>query len=133
MEVSTQRSYTMRRVKAQNTTPEMKVRKLAHAMGYRYRLHSAHLSGKPDLTFPSRRKVVFVHGCFWHGHNCKRGARMPKTNRDYWCVKISANRNRDKKHYENLTAQGWGVLAIWECELSDLEGVKAKLDAFLSG
>lgn len=86
----------MRAVKGRDTGPELAVRRMLHARGYRYRLHRKDLPGKPDMTFPSRRKVVFVHGCFWHGHSCPRGARMPKTNADYWRAKIGRNRERDE-------------------------------------
>ena len=127
------RSYIMRAVKGQDTAPEMTVRRLVYGMGYRYRLHRKDLPGKPDLVFPSRRKVVFVHGCFWHGHDCKRGARIPKTNRDYWEKKIDRNRDRDTRHYEDLKCAGWGVMVIWECELNAEDFIAEKITSFLSG
>lgn len=114
-----QRSRIMRAVKAKDTKPEIAVRRLVHALGYRYRLHRRDLPGRPDLVFGPRRKLIFVHGCFWHGHNCKRGARMPKANADYWRAKIDRNRERDRTNSEALRASGWDVLTIWECELGN--------------
>ncbi len=125
------RSRTMRAVKSKNTAPEMKVRRLAHAMGCRFRLHRKDLPGSPDLVFPKSRKAIFVHGCFWHGHTCARGARMPKANADYWLAKILRNKNRDKDAQAQLKAQGWNVLVIWECELRDDMELKSLLSAFL--
>ena len=105
----------MRAVRSRNTTPEMIVRRAATALGYRYRLHKAELPGKPDLVFGPRRKVIFVHGCFWHGHDCPRGARTPKTNADYWRAKIARNVARDRENLVALERAGWRVLTIWEC------------------
>ena len=121
----------MRAVKGRDTKPEMIVRRLVHSMGYRYRLHRADLPGKPDLVFPSRKKVIFVHGCFWHGHACKRGARVPQSNRDYWVEKIHRNRERDEKSLKDLEESGWCVLIVWECALKDREVLEANLKAFL--
>lgn len=123
----------MRAVKGQDTTPEMIVRRLIHSMGYRYRLHRKDLPGKPDLTFPARRKVIFVHGCFWHGHDCKRGARVPKENHDYWERKIARNRDRDARHYESLKRDGWDILVIWECALKAKDVIAEKITSFLDG
>lgn len=125
------RSDTMRAVKGRDTTPEMIVRRMVHAMGRRYRLHREDLPGKPDLTFPRLRKVIFVHGCFWHGHDCKRGARQPKENSEYWVKKISRNRARDVKSQEALKLMGWDVLVIWECELKDRDALRDRLKTFL--
>lgn len=125
------RSRTMRAVKSANTKPEMLVRRLAHRLGFRFRLHRKDLPGKPDLVFPDRQRVIFVHGCFWHGHDCKRGARQPKTNADYWLAKIARNQARDQKVVEELTAAGWPSLILWECELRDQEALAARLFAFL--
>jgi DNA mismatch endonuclease (patch repair protein) len=111
-----QRSAVMRAVKSRDTAPEMKVRRAAHALGLRFRLHRADLPGKPDLVFPAKRTAVFVHGCFWHGHTCPRGARLPKTNRNYWQAKISRNMARDKASLTALKKLGWKVRIIWECE-----------------
>ena len=125
------RSRIMRAVKSQDTAPEMLVRHLAFKMGYRYRLHGANLPGKPDLVFSSRRKVIFVHGCFWHGHHCVRGDRIPKTNADYWQKKIGRNKMRDLANAAKLENDGWGVLIIWECEIKNQEGLANTLCAFL--
>lgn len=121
----------MRAVKGRDTAPEMAVRRMLHANGYRYRLHRKDLPGKPDLTFPSRRKVVFVHGCFWHGHPCLRGDRMPKTNADYWRRKIERNRERYEMQQAALLEAGWGVLTVWECELRREDEIAARLNMFL--
>ena len=111
----------MRAVKSKNTKPEMIVRKTLHALGYRYRLNVKTLPGSPDLVFPKYRAVIFVHGCFWHGHACKRGARLPKTNQDYWRKKIARNVARDAKNSEALRALGWRVITLWECELNSFD------------
>ncbi len=132
MTVDPSRSRTMRAVKSRDTKPEMIVRRLVHAMGFRYRLHRADLPGKPDLAFAPRHKVIFVHGCFWHGHDCKRGARVPRTNTEYWVAKISRNRRRDAETTATLTQQGWSVLAVWECEIKDREALAARLKDFLN-
>lgn len=105
-DASALRSRTMRAVRSANTKPEMIVRRMLHNAGFRYRLHRADLAGKPDLVFVSRRKVIFVHGCFWHGHGCKRGARVPKTNQNYWINKIERNRERDQKNTRALIDDG---------------------------
>lgn len=110
----------MRRVKSTDTSPEMRVRRALHRQGYRYRLHVKGLPGTPDLVFPRRRKVIFVHGCFWHGHDCVRGARTPKRNRDYWISKIDRNRERHANVVEELQAMGWRVLTVWECDLANV-------------
>jgi DNA mismatch endonuclease (patch repair protein) len=122
----------MRAVKSQDTKPEMQVRRLVHAMGYRYRLHAKNLAGKPDLVFASRKKVIFVHGCFWHGHDCKRGKRIPKTNTDYWLGKVGRNRTRDDAVLAALKAAGWRALTIWECEMADQDALRLRLSTFLS-
>nr|WP_051335415.1 very short patch repair endonuclease [Methylocapsa acidiphila] len=127
------RSAIMRAVKSTNTRPEMIVRSLAHRLGFRFRLHRKTLPGCPDLVFPTRRKAIFVNGCFWHGHDCKRGARAPKNNAAYWRAKIARNVTRDAQSNSALLADGWDVLTIWECEIKDLEGLAARLHAFLAG
>jgi len=114
-----QRSAVMRAVKSRNTTPEIAVRRAAHALGLRFRLHRADLPGKPDLVFPAKRAALFVHGCFWHGHSCARGDRMPATNRDYWRAKIGRNMARDKASLSALRKLGWKPVVIWECETRD--------------
>jgi DNA mismatch endonuclease (patch repair protein) len=122
----------MGRVKGKNTKPEMKVRRLAHALGYRFRLHRKDLPGSPDLVFPGRGKVIFVHGCFWHGHDCARGSRQPRQNADYWRAKIARNVQRDARSAEALQDQGWSVLTLWECELKDAEALSDRLQRFLA-
>ena len=112
----TKRSQIMRRVRGKDTTPEMIVRRLAHRLGFRYRLHAGDLPGKPDLVFPSRGKVVFVHGCFWHQHACARGNRLPASNQSYWLRKLAGNRRRDRRHRAALRRAGWRVLTVWECQ-----------------
>jgi len=125
------RSRTMRAVKSRDTVPEMIVRRMVHTMGKRYRLHRADLPGKPDLTFPRLKKIIFVHGCFWHGHDCKRGARLPKENADYWANKINRNKERDANAQAALTLMGWDVLVIWECQLKNQEALSDLLVRFL--
>ena len=129
---SEKRSWIMRRVREKNTSPELKVRSLIHRLGFRFRLHRKDLPGKPDLVFPSRKKIIFVHGCFWHGHHCARGHRVPKTNSEYWIEKIQRNMERDSKHQSDLKAMGWDILVIWECEINNPKIVAGKIDGFLS-
>ncbi len=113
------RSAAMRAVKSSGTAPELAIRKAAHGLGLRYRLHRKDLPGKPDLTFVSRRIALFVHGCFWHGHDCPRGARMPKTNRAYWTTKIARNVARDARVATQLVELAWRTAIIWECEIRE--------------
>jgi DNA mismatch endonuclease (patch repair protein) len=121
----------MRLVKSRDTAPELIVRRILTSLGYRYRLHRSDIPGKPDIAFIGRRKAIFVHGCFWHGHDCKRGARVPKTNAEYWRAKIKRNRFRDARHAKELHGIGWQILVLWECEVRDVEGIRRKLLAFL--
>jgi DNA mismatch endonuclease, patch repair protein len=130
-ETPEQRSRIMRSVKGADTGPEMTVRRMAYQMGYRYRLHRKDLPGKPDLVFARLQKVVFVHGCFWHGHSCARGARAPKANAEYWRKKIARNSVRDAAHMAALKAMGWRGAVVWECELKKPARVKMRLKAFL--
>jgi DNA mismatch endonuclease, patch repair protein len=125
------RSSTMRAVKSKDTRPELAVRSLLHRLGYRFRIHRKDLPGNPDIVFPSRHKVIFVHGCFWHGHNCIRGARTPVSNRNYWIAKILRNVTRDEKHLRDLESSGWHVLVLWECELKNAN-LQTHLENFLS-
>jgi len=127
-----QRRRCMSNIRGKNTKPEMIVRSVTHRMGYRYRLHRKDLPGKPDLVFPSRRKVIFVHGCFWHQHPGCRFATMPATRREFWEKKLLGNRERDKRHLQELEQQGWEVLVIWECELGDLGELSEKILKFLN-
>ena len=127
------RSEVMRAVKSSDTAPERSVRAAARALGYarRYRLGGGGLPGKPDLVFGGMRKVIFVHGCFWHGHDCKRGARQPKDNAAYWRDKIARNRARDVSVQKALRVEGWKALTVWECETRDAERLSSKLARFL--
>lgn len=125
------RSRIMRAVKGRDTSLEMTVRRLIYSMGYRYRLHRKDLPGKPDLVFSSRRKILFIHGCFWHGHDCKRGERIPKTNIDYWEKKIARNKARDAENEAALITLGWHVLVIWECQTKDTPALMQRLLSFL--
>src|SRR5262249_1476100 len=131
MTTVTDRSAIMRSVKSTNTKPELAVRRLLHRLGYRFRLHREDLPGKPDLVFPSRRKVIFIHGCFWHGHDCKRGARKPKQNAVYWSAKIERNVVRDRANLKILGAAGWQILTVWECEIKAHDELCSRLKAFL--
>ncbi|HDR14899.1 MAG TPA: DNA mismatch endonuclease Vsr [Desulfobacteraceae bacterium] len=129
---SEKRSWIMSRVREKNTSPELKVRSLVHRLGFRFRLHRKDLPGKPDLVFPSRKKIIFVHGCFWHGHDCSRGKREPKSNTEYWVEKIRRNTERDSRRQSELKALGWDVLVTWECELKDAETLSERLKSFLT-
>ena len=113
---SAQRSYNMSRIQGRDTRPEIRARKLLHAMGFRYRLHVKDLPGKPDLVFPAAKAVLFVHGCFWHGHDCPL-FRWPKTRADFWQIKIGRNQSNDQKHLAALRDAGWRVAIVWECAL----------------
>lgn len=126
-----QRAAVMRAVKGANTKPELNVRRIVRGLGLGYRLGGWGLAGKPDLVFPGRRACIFVHGCFWHGHDCKRGARAPKDNADYWRAKIARNVARDARTLEALRAGGWRTLVIWECETKDAAALSARLARFL--
>lgn len=121
----------MRAVRSRDTRPEIIVRSTVTALGYRYRLHKAELPGKPDLVFGSRRKAIFVHGCFWHGHDCKRGARAPKANAEYWRSKVQRNRDRDGRTLHALEAADWSVFVVWECETRNIDELAKRLAEFL--
>lgn len=125
-----QRRRIMQAVKSKNTKPELAVRHLLHGMGYRYRLHRKDLPGKPDIAFTSRRKAIFVHGCFWHGHNCPKG-RLPKSRLEYWRPKVDKNKDRDRTKEEQLLSLGWSVLVIWQCETLNLEALAPRLQDFV--
>ncbi|UNY41766.1 endonuclease [Burkholderia phage Milagro] len=126
-----ERSERMSRIKGRNTKPELIVRSLIHRLGYRYRLHGKGLPGRPDLVFSKRRKVIFVHGCFWHRHEGCRLARLPKSRLDFWRPKLEANAERDKEVERQLSALGWKVLTIWECEVKDEVVLTLRVRAFL--
>jgi len=121
----------MAKVRSKDTKPEMIVRRLIYSLGFRYRLHRKDLPGKPDLVFFHRKKVIFVHGCFWHRHNCKAGRKEPKSNQEYWIPKLERNLLRDKENREVLVKMGWRVLVLWECELKNKEDLTKMVKLFL--
>ena len=126
-----ERSEIMARVRSKNSRPEMLVRKIVYAMGHRYRLHARTLPGCPDLVFRPKRKVIFVHGCFWHRHaNCAL-ARMPKSRLPFWTAKLEGNRKRDQRNKRALSREGWKVLTIWECQLRDVVRLESRIRRFL--
>lgn len=127
-----ERSAVMRRVKSRDTTPELAVRRILRTAGIGYRLGGCGLVGKPDVVMKGRRIALFVHGCFWHAHDCARGARQPKTNANYWRAKIGRNRDRDAANQTTLTAAGWRVVTVWECEMK-ASGFEAGLIASIRG
>jgi DNA mismatch endonuclease (patch repair protein) len=126
-----QRSELMSRIRRKDTEPELLLRRWLHAQGFRYRLHVAKLPGRPDIVFPSRRKAIFVHGCFWHRHTACRLATVPKTRQDFWLPKFAANVARDKAKEAALRAAGWEVLVVWQCELADLKALAPRIFQFL--
>ena len=125
------RSQLMGRIRGKDTRPEMVVRRTAHAMGYRFRLHRRGLPGSPDLAFPSKRSVIFVHGCFWHRHPGCRKASTPGTRQVFWQAKFDRNIERDGRNEAELTAAGWRVLVVWECETKNVDELRDKLRQFL--
>ncbi|WP_168075784.1 DNA mismatch endonuclease Vsr [Caulobacter sp. SSI4214] len=126
------RSAVMARVKSKDTTPEKTVRRVLTRLGARYRLHRRDLPGHPDIVLPGRRLAIFVHGCFWHGHDCARGSRVPKNNRDYWLAKVGRNVARDARAIAALETDGWRVAVVWECDLKDETALTARLAALLA-
>jgi len=128
-----ERSANMRRIHSRDTSPEWKVRRLVHSMGFRYRLHVRPLPGCPDLVFPRLRKIIFVHGCFWHPHGRCQYSHVPKSNLDYWLPKLESNRRRDKQNLAALRRLGWKVLTVRECEAEQTAKLSAKLRQFLCG
>lgn len=125
-----QRRRIMQAVGQKDTGPEMTVRRTLHRLGYRYRLHRKDLPGKPDIVFPGRRKAIFVHGCFWHGHGCRYG-RPPKSRPEYWLPKLERNKERDAENVEALKSLGWETLTVWQCETKDIDTLTAELVDFL--
>jgi DNA mismatch endonuclease Vsr len=126
-----ERSARMARIRGKDTKPEMVVRRTLHRLGYRYRLHRRDLPGRPDIIFPARKVVLFVHGCFWHAHaNCKV-ANLPKSRREYWIAKFARNKDRDERNANLLAQAGWRVMTVWECETKDLPGLERLLDCKL--
>ena len=128
---SAERSEIMSRVRSKNSRPEISVRRLIFALGYRYRLHAKDLPGRPDIVFRKRRKVVFVHGCFWHRHSLCALARLPKSRLDFWLPKLEGNKKRDEENKRALLRRGWKVLTIWECQLEGTTRMAARIRKFL--
>jgi DNA mismatch endonuclease (patch repair protein) len=128
---ASQRRMIMQAVKRQDTEPELVVRRLLHSWGFRYRLHRKDLPGSPDIVFSSLRKVIFVHGCFWHGHGCSKG-RLPKSRLEYWAPKVESNLARDSRVVAALQSLGWEVLTVWQCEVRDIAAVERRLIAYLT-
>lgn len=127
-----QRRRNMSAIKGKNTKPELVVRKLVHSLGFRFRLHRKGLPGKPDLVFPKLRKIIFVHGCFWHMHDCPYGRVTPKNNAEFWATKRLRNVHRDGNVEEQLNVLGWKVLLVWECEIKDMMKLQNVIVAFLT-
>lgn len=126
------RSAIMSRIKGVNTRPEILVRKLVHSQGYRFRLHSNRVAGKPDLVFPRHKKIIFVHGCFWHGHGrCSRAA-LPASNIDFWQKKIDGNKIRDSAVRRKLNREGWTILVVWQCQTKNVEDLQERIGRFLA-
>jgi DNA mismatch endonuclease, patch repair protein len=125
------RSANMRAIRSEGMRPEMAVRKLVHNLGFRFRLHRRDLPGNPDLVFPAKRKVIFVHGCFWHSHEACKVAHLPKSNLNYWIPKLERNQTRDAKNLLLLKELGWRVLVVWECETKDQLSLRKRLARFL--
>lgn len=126
-----QRKLTMQRVRSKDTSPEMRVRRMVHRLGFRYRLHKKDLPGKPDLVFSRVKKVIFVNGCFWHSHPGCKAAKTPKSNSDYWKPKLARNKKRDQDNYQKLRDAGWSVLVIWECQTKDEQGMRKIITTYL--
>lgn len=127
-----ERSERMAKIRCKDSNPEMKLRRLVHGMGFRYRLHSKNLPGKPDIVFSRRRAVIFMHGCFWHRHEGCALARLPKSRVDFWKKKLEANKQRDQNNQELLESRGWRVLVVWECQLNDTTEISRIVREFLS-
>lgn len=125
-----ERSKRMSLIRSKDTKPELLVRHLIHSLGYRYRLHRKDLPGRPDMVFPARKKIIFVHGCFWHGHECKVG-HIPKSRLDYWVQKITRNNERDRSTLRRLRRMHWKCLVLWECQLHEVERIKERITRFL--
>ncbi len=127
-----QRKKNMTAIKSRHTKPELIVRSIIHRLGFRFRLHDAKLPGKPDIVLPRHKKIILVHGCFWHIHDCKRGNVTPKTNVEYWQTKRLRNVERDRANLKVYKKEGWKTLTVWECEIKDLAKLEVKLKKFLT-
>src|SRR5580692_4112302 len=126
-----QRSAVMSRVRSKDTQPELAVRSMVHRLGFRYALHRRDLPGNPDLVFPSRGRIIFVHGCFWHGHSCRAGRNRPASRQDYWSAKRERNMKRDRRNSARLRREGWSVLSVWECQTREAVRLAERLKSFL--
>lgn len=126
-----QRSRNMSAIRGKDTKPELIVRRIVHRLGYRFRLHRRDLPGAPDLVLPKYRKIIFVHGCYWHMHTCRWGCVTPKTNAEFWQTKRTGNVERDARNLAKLKQSGWRVLTVWECETRDIGKLSQRLDRFL--
>lgn len=127
-----QRSYCMSRIRKTDTTPELAVRRIVHGLRYRFRLYRRNLPGCPDIVLPRHKKVIFIHGCWWHRHNCRLGCRTPKSRLNYWLPKLQGNKKRHKQNLRRLRSQGWKALTVWECQTRNLQKLTKKLQRFLS-
>lgn len=130
---SERRSENMRRIRSKDTTPELILRRLIYKLGYRYRLHRRDLPGRPDIVFPGRRSLIFVHGCFWHQHVGCRDGKVPGSRLDYWAPKLAKNQARDIANKALLEERGWKVLVVWECDLNELSALTERVRQFLEG
>jgi DNA mismatch endonuclease (patch repair protein) len=126
-----QRKKNMSAIRGRDTKPEMAVRSLVHRLGYRFRLHDKKLPGRPDMVFAGRRKVIFIHGCYWHMHECPYGQVVPKTNTEFWQTKRQGNVKRDQRNLETLSMKGWQVMIVWECQTKDLDALTRRVRDFL--
>lgn len=122
----------MSRIRSRNTKPEILVRKLVHRLGYRFKLHSSDLPGKPDIVLPRHKKIIFVHGCFWHLHSCRYGRVKPQANAAFWEAKRKGNKRRDSRHVADLKKSGWSVFVVWECQTRNFSMLEKRLAKFLS-
>lgn len=127
-----QRQKCMSKIGSRDTKPELELRKMVYKLGFRYRLYCSNLPGRPDLVFTKRKKVIFMHGCFWHRHTCNLGKPKPKTNEEFWIKKFSSNIRRDAENLKKLQGLGWETLIIWQCELNDKRLIVQKISEFLS-
>ena len=128
-----ERSYCMSRIRKYDTIPELAVRRIIHRLGYRFRLYRTDLPGCPDIVLPRHKKVIFVHGCWWHRHNCRYGRRVPKSRQDYWLPKLRRNKERHRRNVRMLRKQGWQVLTVWECQVKNAEKLTPRIASFLKG